>query len=232
MRTVNLVLALLVVVLLAGRSLHSAALLNWGFVGLLRAGVETASAAPVAVDSLEKAVAVGRSSGLWGLGLLARWQGDGAKSRALWEKELALTPRSIPFLRTFYPLDEALARQSYRRYPHFPLTIFWLGEALAGKDVAGAIALYEEAMAQDDFDGVRWVELGWLYRRNQQFDQAMHAYDLGCRMRDRGGNGCWQAGLLSQELGQNAEAIRYYRLTLRQIPNYGPALERLAGLGE
>lgn len=232
MRLVNFALALLVVGLLVTPSLRSAALLNGGYVGLLRAGLETASAAPAAVVSLERSAAAGRSSGLWGLGLLAQWQGDETHSRALWERELALSSRSIPLLRILYPRDEALAEKSYRRYPQDPLTGFWLGETLADKDVARAIAVYEKAMAQDAYDGVRWVELGVLYLRNGQTTEALAAYDRVCRLRDRGGNGCWQAGLLSEELGQTEQAASYYRLTLRQIPGYGPALDRLAGLGE
>ncbi len=232
MRLLNFVLALLVVALLVWPSLHGAVLLNGGYIDLLQAGLVTASAAPAALGSLEKAVAAGQSSGLWGLGLLARWQGDEARSRKIWERELALTPRSIPLLRIFHPQDEALAQQSRLRYPQYSLTGFWLGEALADKDVAAALAVYEETIAQDPADGVRWVELGILYLRHGESDKALAAYDRGCRLRDIGGNGCWRAGLLSEELGQNAEAIHYYQLTLRQIPNYAPALERLVGLEE
>jgi len=232
MRRLNFALALLLIALLVGRSLAGAALLNRGSVALLRAGVETASAGPVAARYLAQAARAGRLSALWGLGMLAHWQGDESRSRRLWRQQLARIPAPLPFLHILYPQDESLARAAHRLYPDSTLATFWLGEVLAGRDVDAAIALYVQALARSPQDGVRWVELGWLYRHNGQAQKALHAYDRGCRLRDRGGNGCWQAGLLAEELGQSAQAARYYRLTLRQIPGYTPALERLAGLGQ
>lgn len=234
-RLLNLLLVVAAVGLLYTSSradIYGVAHLNLGYIYLLRAGLVTGEAAPRTVTNLQEAAAEGKSSALWGLGLLARWQGDEAASRALWEEELALSSRSIPMLHNLYRKDEAMARMVHQRYPQSQLTGFWLGETLTESDVAQAIAIYEETMALGPVDGVRWVELGWLYRRNGQNTQAMAAYDRGCRLHDRGGNGCWQAGLLSQELGLNEQAADYYRLTLTQIPNYGPALERLAGLGQ
>lgn len=224
--------ALLVAGWLLWPGLRGSYFLNRGYVELVRAGWESAEAAPRAASYLGEAADAGQVSALWGTGMLARWQGNEAESRSLWLDQLSRSPAMLSLLYTLYRQDIPIAERAHELYPDNVLAAFWLGEAVAPQDLPRAIALYERALAMTPLNAVRWVELGWHYRHNQQYEAALAAYDRGCVLRDRGGNGCWQAGLLSQELGLNQQAADYYRLTLRQIPDYAPALERLTGLGE
>lgn len=230
MRLLSPLLLLLTTALLSGQLLWSSALLNFGYVNLLRAGWVTARAADSATRLLWAAAERREDAAIWGLGMLARWQGDEAHSRSLWLHQLDSMPRHLSLFYVLFAGDQEFAQEAHRLYPRSWLAAYWLGEVMAPGDLPAAIALYEETLAEDSGNGVRWVELGWLYRRNGQHMEALVAYGRGCALRDRGGNGCWQAGLLSQELGLEEQAADYYRLTLRQIPNYAPALARLAGL--
>lgn len=196
-------------------------------IGTLRG--ESAAQSAAAVD-FSQAARGGRVTAHWGLALLAYHGGDQAAAQEEMRQLLLAAPERMGLVHTLYPQDEALARFAEQAHPEQAFAAFWVGETLAQKDLAQAIAAYERGVELAPLDGVRWVELGQLYRRNGQLERALHAYDRACRLRDRGGNGCWRAGLLSEALGQNGKAAAYYRLTLRQIPGYGPALERLEAL--
>jgi tetratricopeptide (TPR) repeat protein len=221
-------LAALALVLLFGLGRSGAALVgNLGYIYLVRSGVVSASYAAHAEAFLGQAARV-QPSAEWGLALLARWQGDAARSRTHLQALLVRGELSrLPAVQALRTDDVALARQAWQQYGDQPLAAFWLGKALAASDPPGAIVAYEQGLRLNGRDGVIWVELGWLYRRQGQYAEALYAYDQGCRRRDRGGNGCWQAGLLAEELGLTDRAADYYRQTLQQIPGYGPAVERL-----
>jgi len=223
-------LVVLVLVLLFGLGRRGPDLArNLGYIYLVRSGVVSASYSPQAEAFLEQA-ATTHPSAEWGLALLTRWQGDAARSRTHLQALIASESDRLPLLQALYTYDVALARQAWQQYGGQPLAAFWLGKALTVSDPPGAIVAYEQGLRLNGRDGVLWVELGWLYRRQGQYAEALHAYDQGCRRRDRGGNGCWQAGLLAEEMGLRDRAADYYRQTLQQIPGYDPAIERLNGL--
>ncbi len=173
----------------------------------------------------------GQPAGAWGLALLAGWRGDKAEQERLLRQVVVSSPERIPVARILSPANLALASLARETHPDQPLAIFWVAEieASAG-DRPAAIEAYKQALALTPKDGVRWVELGYLYRDNAQPDLALSALERACQLRDRGGNGCWQAGLLAESLGQTAEARRFYNETLDQIPNYQPALDHLKAL--
>lgn len=230
MRGLALVLFVTAILAVNGRSLAADWRQNQGALHLMAALLGAPAEHPRARADLEQAKEAGKQEARWGLGLLAYVEGDRSVARAELENLIVTSPERIRLVHTLYPDDVGLARLAEESHPEQAFAAFWVGETLAQSDPPAAIAAYERGLRLNPTNGVRWVELGWLYRNVGRYQEALMAYHRACELGDRGGNGCWQAGLLSEELGQYADAARYYRLTLRQIPDYAPALARLQAL--
>lgn len=228
----SLALALFVAAILAvnGRALAADWRQNQGVLHLMAALLGAPAEQPRALAFLERAKQAGKQEARWGLGLLAYVRGAHDVAQEEFRALIVTAPERIRLVHTLYPDDVELARLAEESHPEQAFAAFWVGETLAQSDPTAAMAAYERGLRLDPTNGVRWVELGWLYRNHGRYQEALMAYNRACELRDRGGNGCWQAGLLSEELGQYADAARYYRLTLDQIPGYAPALVRLRAL--
>ena len=166
----------------------------------------------------------------WGLAFYSQGIGNRLEQTSYLVELLRYRFDRAILVRVIRPDDPEMAMVAWEYHPERSFSQFWLGEALIGSDPKRAAVLYQEGLEQVPFDGERWVELGWIYRRIDLLEDALLAYREGCRWKDRGGNGCWQAGQLAQQMGRIGEARYFYEETLQQIPGYTPALERLNSL--
>ena len=214
---------------LAPRAL-SVAYTNLAWLELLRTDLTSRNA----LDHLRARFTAGpdepSASRHWALALLAQWEEREEPGREHLRLMIGADPSRIVLARQSRPIDYPLARFAAEQYPSKSLALFWWGEAATPVDANVAISAYERALHQWPGEPVRWVELGTLYQREGRPEEALIAYDWGCILQDIGGNGCWRAGQVAEELGRPTEAIRYFEETIRQIPDYAPARERLRNL--
>jgi tetratricopeptide (TPR) repeat protein len=98
--------------------------------------------------------------------------------------------------------------------------LFLFGRILSKEAPERAVALYQQGLTLNPYDGVRWRELGDLLRDTDS-EAAKEAYYQSCRYGDPGSHGCLEAGRIAEEQGNLEEAIRFYKLSLWQ-----PVLDR------
>lgn len=92
------------------------------------------------------------------------------------QRLLLIDSSHLSLIGGLYPADVELARQAWQLYPDQPRTVFWLAGNLAVTDVTRAIMLYEHGLELIPLAAGRWMELGDLYRRDNQLEQALRAY--------------------------------------------------------
>jgi tetratricopeptide (TPR) repeat protein len=95
-------------------------------------------------------------------------------------------------------------------------SIFLFARILSKEAPDKAIELYREGLRYNPADGVRWKELAELLRKDYP-EEALNAYIKSCRLGDPGFHGCYNAGLIYEEMGNYQEAIKFYRLSKWQV---------------
>lgn len=207
----------------------------WLFLPMQRASHTTAVALLSDVSDIETAVtqitpAADQHCGVnWHLGLLANKRGDVTAQNVAWQRLLTCSAQHIPLLRTVVPENHLLATEAVAQQPTAAEGHFWLAALEMDADPQAAVTLYESGLSINPKDAVRWVELGHAREQAGDIMGALAAFDQGCFLFDRGGNGCPHAGRLYLQTGQYVEAEERYRTALEQIPTfYAPTYWGLA----
>lgn len=223
-------LALFLLLVMMSLNRVSLLALNLGTVDLLRAALVSSQYSPTAQTWLQSA-SQSHQRAYWPLSRLAEWRGEW-EERDSYLARLLVDCSYLNLMYATYPLDVELAQQATEACPDSSVAAFWLGELLVTTDIDEAIRWYEQGLTRSPKNGTRWVELGGLSHRVGELEQALLAYRKGCELWDKGRNGCLRAARLADELGWYEGAIEFYERALQQLPEYGPALERLPELKE
>ncbi len=148
----------------------------------------------------------------WTSGMLAARLGDPASQQAAWSAFLNCpSPAALRLVYAGAPQDLTLAQQAMQMYPDQAEAWFWLAElSVAGGQPEQAIQYYQRAVQLAPADALTWCRLGSLLNSRDP-SQSRQAYIQCCFYGDPGSNGCYNAGRISEQLGDFNQAIHYYR---------------------
>jgi tetratricopeptide (TPR) repeat protein len=210
---VSLLLVVTVMILagLSWRSLSQAARVNWLSLQALHALLADPAQLPATHARVQQAAAsICRLN--WTSGILAARLGDLPSQQADWSAFLSCPSSDAPRLaHAGAPLDPVLAEQAVQIYPDQAEAWFWLAEVSAAEGrPEQAIQHYQRVVQLTPADALAWCRLGFLLY-NQESSQSRPAYIRCCLYGDPGSNGCYNAGRLSEQLGDYEQALHYYR---------------------
>jgi tetratricopeptide (TPR) repeat protein len=148
----------------------------------------------------------------WYLAQLASGVGDLETQRQQLTFYLASGQSAAPSLsQSILPNDLDLARLSISLYPMQAHTWIWIA---AASEQAGlkeqALQSYQIAVRLRPSHALSWCRIGNLLRPQDKL-AARSAYIHCCDHGDPGSNGCYNAARLFEELGENDQALYYYR---------------------
>ncbi|MFM8320015.1 MAG: tetratricopeptide repeat protein [Chloroflexota bacterium] len=150
----------------------------------------------------------------WSLGTLAGAQGDYSRQEAHWLAYLdCQDAKALSLVHAAAPTSLTLAEHAVRVYPQSSEGWFWLGEIYNtnGEKDPAQIA-FQRAITADPTAGTAWCQLGSLLT-SSDLVKAREAFASCCINGDPGVNGCWNAGMISEQLGDKEQAIHYYLLS-------------------
>jgi tetratricopeptide (TPR) repeat protein len=150
----------------------------------------------------------------WFLGLLAAKLNDQNMQEIYWAKYLdSSLPEALWLVHAGARGNARLALQATQVYPNDAESWFWLAETLYQTNQnPQAIPAYQRSLQLDPQNGFAWCRLGGLLEYENPI-QSRAAYLQCCYHGDFGSNGCFNAGQISEELGEIDAAIKYYRLS-------------------
>ena len=149
----------------------------------------------------------------WWPGLLVGLQGQLKEQQTAWIDFLECSQNSIPLLRFALPNDHDLAQTASRLYPDDPQVTFWLAQSFQKVKIDKAIYLLSRFAKSNPTQGAVACRLGTLYAAKQQYSLAVTAFLSCCENGNPNREGCLNAGLLMESLGDSQKAIEYYRLS-------------------
>jgi tetratricopeptide (TPR) repeat protein len=210
-RRIGLTVLVVMAAVAAATFLAPAWRLNLASVHLLEALLKASSTAPV-VQAAEGLAALDSCRGAYLLGAAANSMKDEAGRQAAWSRTLECAPERIALMALLAPDDARLAQEAVNRQPESAESWFWLGGSLAQTQSEAAILAYRQGLSLAPTDGLRWYALGDLLRPLDT-TAAIEAYLQACRHGDPGSNGCFQAGLTAERMGDIPAALRYLRMS-------------------
>jgi tetratricopeptide (TPR) repeat protein len=159
----------------------------------------------------------------WFEGLLAKSINNNKKMESSWRQAMDCSQDFISVVFAAIPDNQVLAKYAHEQYPEIALPWFWLGDL----EPENRMEYYRKGLELDASDGQRWIELGDMLKDTSPED-AMAAYLQACYHGDPGYHGCFNAGRIAEEMGNNKIAIEYYQLStwagVRQLAN--PLIEK------
>jgi tetratricopeptide (TPR) repeat protein len=149
----------------------------------------------------------------WWPGLIASLQDQLPDQRVNWLGYLECTQYSISFLKFSLPDDTVFMQTAQRLYPNDPNISIWRYNFLHKIQINNAISLLSNFAKANPPQGEVACRLGSLYTAKQQFNLAVPAFLACCKNGNPNREGCLNAGLLMESLGDSQKAIEYYRLS-------------------
>ncbi len=95
-----------------------------------------------------------------------------------------------------------------------------------------AVALYRELLPRSPKDATLHASLAGALAALEQYPEALRELDQALELDPLGAAARYNRGAIFENQGQRAQALREYRGALRYQPDYAPAREALARLGE
>lgn len=112
-----------------------------------------------------------------------------------------------------YPLERNLAELAVQMYPDDTFPLYWLAESMGKKTTPEKKPIFERILAINPKDGVAWRYMGIIYVTEKNIPAAIQAHINSCMYGDPGSNGCFNAGVLFEQIGDYENALYYYRLS-------------------
>jgi tetratricopeptide (TPR) repeat protein len=150
----------------------------------------------------------------WLLGSYDNERSQTVSLNRYWQQAIACDSQYIAWIYQLSQNDPEIARRVNYAYPESSVGWFWLAELIALEDPVQAITYYRKGLEYEPGAGIRWLELGILLRQMKDYSEAMQAFYKACVYGDPGYNGCLYAGNMAELLGDDKQAIRYYRMSL------------------
>ena len=140
-----------------------------------------------------------------------------------WENLSELVRKSRPLKDRITFWEERIREFPYLSTPFLCLAYVYLEE----NNFDTAEAVLKDAQRVDTTDERVLLELGWLYHRQQRYNEAWQAYDAALKLNPRFALVWNNMGFLAQNIGRIDEAERCYRRALALDPKMKIAEENL-----
>lgn len=98
--------------------------------------------------------------------------------------------------------------------------------------IEAAIKAYKQAGDRDPDRDFIWLNLGNAYISKRDYAKAIDAFSRACQVNPQGLAGYYNLGVAYTQAGNRDQAIAAYKRALSLDPNYEPAKNSLAALGE
>lgn len=180
----------------------------WGLMG----NPEFLPAARISYDDLVDQDCRAR----WFAGNVAAAQQDSSARDASLRALIICHPEYALMVRAAQPKNRELGTAFAALYPMEAWGWFWLAEAVRDSDPVAAIEHYRHGLNLDPKQGVAWCGLGNILEKRQDLQAARESFANCCTFGDPDLTGCWNAGKISEELGDLPAAIHFYRTSGRE----------------